>query len=241
MATTKQIDSFIKEIAPLIQKYAKKYGYKVASPIIAQACLESGYGTSSLAYKYHNYFGLKCGSSWRGKSVNLQTKEEYTAGTLTTIRDNFRVFDNMEDGVKGYFDFISMTRYKNLKTATTPKQYLELIKADGYATSSTYVNNNMSLVSKYNLTKYDKEEKESGTKDNSDNSTATTKYYKKYTGRSMEIDKVFKAVGVPAKYYGNYTKRKAVAKKNNISNYVGSYEQNIKLINLAKNGKLKKV
>lgn len=241
MATAKQVKEFIEEIAPIIQKYAKKYGYKVCSPIIAQACLESAYGTSSLAYKYHNYFGLKCGSYWRGKSVNLHTKEEYTAGTLTTIRDNFRVYDSMDAGVKGYFEFISTTRYKNLKTATTPKQYLELIKADGYATSSTYVNNNMSLVSKYNLTKYDKEEKESGTKDNSDTTTATTKYYKKYTGRSMEIDKVFKAVGVPAKYYGNYTKRKAVAKKNNISNYVGSYEQNIKLINLAKNGKLKKV
>lgn len=241
MATAKQVKEFIEEIAPIIQKYAKKYGYKVCSPIIAQACLESAYGTSSLAYKYHNYFGLKCGSYWKGKSVNLQTKEEYTAGTLTTIRDNFRAYDSMDAGVKGYFEFIATTRYKNLKTATTPKQYLELIKADGYATSSTYVNNNMSLVSKYNLTKYDKEEKESGTKDNSDNSTATTKYYKKYTGRSMEIDKVFKAVGVPAKYYGNYTKRKAVAKKNNISNYVGSYEQNIKLINLAKNGKLKKV
>lgn len=241
MATAKQVKEFIEKIAPIIQKYAKKYGYKVCSPIIAQACLESAYGTSSLAYKYHNYFGLKCGSYWKGKSVNLQTKEEYTAGTLTTIRDNFRAYDSMDAGVKGYFEFISTTRYKNLKTATTPKQYLELIKADGYATSSTYVNNNMSLVSNYNLTKYDKEEKESGTKDNSDTTTATTKYYKKYTGRSMEIDKVFKAVGVPAKYYGNYTKRKAVAKKNNISNYVGSYEQNIKLINLAKNGKLKKV
>lgn len=241
MATAKQVKEFIEEIAPIIQKYAKKYGYKVCSPIIAQACLESAYGTSSLAYKYHNYFGLKCGSYWRGKSVNLQTKEEYTAGTLTTIRDNFRVYDSMDAGVKGYFEFIATTRYKNLKTATTPKQYLELIKADGYATSSTYVNNNMSLVSKYNLTKYDKEKKESGTKDNSDTTTATTKYYKKYTGRSMEIDKVFKAVGVPAKYFGNYTKRKTVAKKNNISNYVGSYEQNIKLINLAKNGKLKKV
>lgn len=241
MATAKQVKEFIEKIAPIIQKYAKKYGYKVCSPIIAQACLESAYGTSSLAYKYHNYFGLKCGSQWKGKSVNLQTKEEYTAGTLTTIRDNFRVYDSMDAGVKGYFDFISTTRYKNLKTATTPKQYLELIKADGYATSSTYVNNNMSLVSKYNLTKFDKGKKESGTKDNGYTTTATTKYYKKYTGRSMEIDKVFKAVGVPAKYYGNYAKRKAVAKKNNISNYVGSYEQNNKLINLAKNGKLKKV
>lgn len=241
MATVKQIENFIKQIAPLIQKYAKQYGYKVSSPIIAQACLESAYGTSSLAYKYHNYFGLKCGSYWIGKSVNLSTKEEYTTGTLTTIRDNFRVFDNMEDGVKGYFDFISMTRYKNLKTATTPKQYLEYIKADGYATSSTYVANNMALVDKYNLTKYDVLSKANSSGTTTNTTAKTSKYYKKYTGRSMELDKILKAIGVPAKYYGNYAKRKAIATKNGIANYTGTYEQNVKLIELAKKGKIKKV
>ena len=146
--------SFIEQIAPIIQKYAKEYGYKVCSPILAQACLESAYGKSGLA-KYHNYFGLKCGSSWKGKSVNMKTKEEYTVGTLTTIRDNFRAYDSMEEGVKGYFDFISTKRYANLKTATTPLQYLTFIKSDGYATSSSYVTNNMNVVNKYNLTQYD--------------------------------------------------------------------------------------
>lgn len=155
MATEKQINDFIKTIAPIIQEYAKKNGYKIASAIIAQACLESAYGLSGLSANYYNYFGLKCGSAWKGKSVNLSTKEEYTKGTLTNIKDNFRVFDNMAAGVAGYFEFISTTRYKNLKTAKTPQEYLERIKADGYATSSTYVANNMALIEKYNLTKYD--------------------------------------------------------------------------------------
>lgn len=155
MATQAQIQKFITKVAPLVQKYAKQYGYKVASPIIAQACLESGYGISSLAAKYHNYFGLKCGSSWKGKSVNLMTKEEYTPGVHTTIRDNFRVYDSMEEGVKGYFEFISYSRYGNLKNAKTAKEYLTYIKADGYATSSTYVQSNMALVTKYKLEKYD--------------------------------------------------------------------------------------
>ena len=155
MATQAQIQKFITKVAPLVQKYAKQYGYKVASPIIAQACLESGYGISSLAAKYHNYFGLKCGSSWKGKSVNLMTKEEYTPGVHTTIRDNFRVYDSMEEGVKGYFEFISYSRYANLKNAKTAKEYLTYIKADGYATSSTYVQSNMALVTKYKLEKYD--------------------------------------------------------------------------------------
>lgn len=155
MALSKERQNFIASIAKLVQKYAPQYGIKVYSPIIAQAILESGWGESKLAATYHNYFGLKCGSKWTGKSVNMKTQEEYTAGTKTTITDNFRAFDSMEEGVKGYFEFIQLTRYQNLKGITDPKKYLETIKADGYATSSTYVENNMNLVVQYKLTQYD--------------------------------------------------------------------------------------
>ncbi len=155
MATKAESLDFIAKIAPIIQKYAKAYGYQVASPIIAQACIESAYGKSSLGYKYHNYFGMKCGSAWKGKSVNLKTKEEYTVGTLTSISANFRVYDSIEEGIKGYFEFISGKRYQNLKSAKYPKEYLQMIKQDGYATSSTYVDTNMNCINKWNLTQYD--------------------------------------------------------------------------------------
>ena len=146
---------FINKIASYVQKYAYVYGILVHSPIIAQAILESGWGGSKLAKRYHNYFGLKCGSQWKGRSVNMTTKEEYTKGTLTTIKDNFRVYDSMEDGVEGYFVFIQKSRYHNLRGITDPEKYLKTIKADGYATSSTYVANNMRLIRQYGLTKYD--------------------------------------------------------------------------------------
>ena len=67
---------FIKSIAEYVKKYASAYGIAVHSPIIAQAVLESGWGESKLASVYHNYFGLKCGTKWTGKSVNLSTMEE---------------------------------------------------------------------------------------------------------------------------------------------------------------------
>lgn len=50
---------FIETIAAYIKKYAPMYGIEVVSPIIAQAVLESGYGTSELAVNAHNYFGMK--------------------------------------------------------------------------------------------------------------------------------------------------------------------------------------
>lgn len=146
---------FIQQIARYVKKYANSYGIKVHSPIIAQAILESGWGESRLASQYHNYFGLKCGTKWTGKSVNMTTQEEYQPGTMTTIKDNFRVYDNMEEGVKGYFEFIQLARYQNLKGITDPKKYLETIKADGYATSSSYVTNTYKLVEQYKLTQYD--------------------------------------------------------------------------------------
>lgn len=153
--STAQAKQFINQIAPLIQLEAKNRGYKVCSTIIAQAIVESASGTSSLGYKYHNYFGMKCGSSWRGKCVNMATKEEYTVGHISNIRDNFRVFDSMYEGVAGYFDFINTKRYANLKTASDYRQYANMLKADGYATSSTYVNTLISVVNKYGLDKYD--------------------------------------------------------------------------------------
>ena len=155
MSTQAERALFIEKIAPLIQAEAKARGYKLCSPIIAQSICESNFGLSSLSKNWHNYFGMKCGSSWKGPSVNLKTKEEYTKGTLTTIRDNFRVYSSMEEGVKGYFDFISTKRYANLKGCETPKEYLETIKAAGYATSSSYVNTNMNFVNTYGLEKYD--------------------------------------------------------------------------------------
>lgn len=147
---------FIEKIADCVEKYAYLYGIEVHSPIIAQAILESGWGKSGLASKYHNYFGLKCGSSWKGKSVNMATKEEYKVGTLTNIRDNFRVYDSMEAGVKGYFEFINTKRYANLKGVTSPEEYVKRIKADGYATSSTYVDNIMRVIRDNKLTRFDR-------------------------------------------------------------------------------------
>ena len=148
---------FIDCIAPLIIKYAPQWGVKVYSPIIAQAILESASGQSSLGKKYNNFFGLKCGTLWTGPSVNLATGEEYTPGTYTTIYANFRVFSNMEEGVKGYFEFLfkNRDRYDNLIGETDPYRYLEKIKADGYATSSKYVQNTYNVIKSYNLTRFD--------------------------------------------------------------------------------------
>lgn len=149
-------EKFMKEVAPVIVRVATEKGYKYPSAIIAQAICESGWGDSLLASKYFNFFGMKCGSSWKGKYTDMRTKEEYKKGTLTDISAKFRAYDSIEQGVRGYFDFISTKRYANLKKANSAHDYIEMLKADGYATSSTYVDTVYNIWRINELGKYDK-------------------------------------------------------------------------------------
>ena len=148
-------ETFIQKVAEKVSKYAPLYGICVHSPIIAQAIIESGWGKSGLASKYHNYFGLKCGSSWKGGSVNMATKEEYKPGVVTNIRDNFRTYEDFDAGIRGYFEFINTRRYANLKRVKNPEEYVRRLKADGYATSSKYVDNIMRVIRDNKLTRFD--------------------------------------------------------------------------------------
>ena len=130
---------FIDMISKYIRPIAKEKGYPFVSAIVAQACLESNFGRSSLSSRYNNFFGMKCGNSWKGKSVNMRTREEYVKGTMTNIKDNFRAYDSIEEGIKGYFSFISTRRYSNLKNASSPYEYIDLLKEDAWATDYSYV------------------------------------------------------------------------------------------------------
>lgn len=155
---------FIREIAALVKKYAPSYGIKVYSPIIAQAVLESAYGTSELAVNACNYFGLKYRKGRCKTCIGIYNKvgsEQNKDGSYTSSPMEWCKFADMENGVIGYFDFINISNYANLKGVTEPREYLERIKADRYATSHDYVENLLRVISDWKLTDYDeKEEKE---------------------------------------------------------------------------------
>lgn len=143
---------FINQIAPAIREAGM--GIYCTSAIIGMACLESNFGNSSLASKYHNYFGMKCGSSWKGASVNMKTSEYINDGYVS-IKDNFRVYNSLVEGVQGFFDFIQYQRYSNLKDIKEPRQFLEMIVKDGYCTSPTYTQSVLSIIERYDLRQYD--------------------------------------------------------------------------------------
>ena len=74
---------------------------------------------------------------------------------LTQVSAYFRKYPDMQSGVIGYYDFISSKRYANLKDAVTYEQYAQYLKADGYATSSTYVQTLCKTVAAYGLIAFD--------------------------------------------------------------------------------------
>ena len=150
-------EEFINEVAKSVIKYAPQFNIKVCSPIIAQACLESAYGTSHKA-QYHNYFGLKyranrvtCHSGY----FNDNSVEHNTDGSYTPINTDWYKFESLDKGILGYFQFINVSIYNNVKGVTEPKEYITRLRNDGYATDLQYVDKVMKVINDNNLTRFD--------------------------------------------------------------------------------------
>ena len=67
-----------------------------------------------------------------------------------------------------------------------------------------------------------------------------SRYYSKYVGTDKNIDVVFRKIGVESKYIGSYLARTPIAKVNGFINYSGAFRENTTLIQLAKQGRLKR-
>lgn len=155
--------TFDEEVAKYVKQYAPLYGIKVVSPIVAQAIKESAWGKSELATKANNFFGIKfkkgrCPSAL-DKPYVKEGSEQLPDGSYASSVMQWFQFDNIEQCVIGYFDFINIERYKNLKGVTDAYEYCKLIKADGYATSLNYADSLYNdYILKYDLKKYDEKE-----------------------------------------------------------------------------------
>jgi flagellum-specific peptidoglycan hydrolase FlgJ len=151
-------ESFIKEIAPYAQEIQASY-YILASLIIAQACLESGYGTSKLATEAKNLFGTK--GSYNGKALNVATVEHDEKGNEYTIFADFKMYptwlESLEDLADKYKNGVSWdpNKYKAVIGCSNYKEAAQAVKDAGYATDISYVTKLTDIIEKYDLTKYD--------------------------------------------------------------------------------------
>ena len=152
-------EQFIENVAKYVKQYAPLYGIKCYSAVISQAILESACGTSELATNANNFFGLKYREGRCPTAIGTYYKvgSEQDANTGQYVSSNMKwfKFSDFPSGIQGYFDFINIGNYKNLKGITDPRTYLETIKNDGYCTSIKYVQNCLNVIDKYDLTQYD--------------------------------------------------------------------------------------
>lgn len=152
---------FINSMAILIKKYYTTFNFNNVSVPLAQSILESNFGKSELAINANNYFGLKHRENRCPSSIGVYIKEgseQNPDGTYTNSTMTWEKFSNMEDSVKGYYEFLTNApngRYDNLKGVNSPEIYIRLIKDDGYATSNDYVEKILNIIDEYDLRKYD--------------------------------------------------------------------------------------
>lgn len=135
-------------------------GYKayniLPSLTIAQAILESGWGTTQLAIKGKNLFGIKAFSDWKGKRITMETSEWYN-GVKQVIKADFRAYDSYDDSIMDHNKLLSTSRYEPVRKCKDYKSACEAVYKCGYATDPDYAQKLIRLIEQYRLYEYDNE------------------------------------------------------------------------------------
>ena len=144
---------------PIYLDYINKYKdiaidhqkrYKIpASITLAQGLLESAAGTSELARKSNNHFGIKCHNSWEGKRVYNDDDEK---------AECFRKYRNSKESYEDHALFLTKSpRYEKLfkLDITDYKGWAHGLKRCGYATDKAYASKLIQTIELYGLHRYD--------------------------------------------------------------------------------------
>ena len=124
-----------------------------ASITLAQGILESGSGNSKLAKEANNHFGIKCATEWKGETI-LQDDDNKD--------DCFRVYKSPEESFRDHTEFLKRKRYASLfeLDKNDYRGWANGLKTAGYATNPRYAELLISLVERYDLSRFDRIENE---------------------------------------------------------------------------------
>ena len=170
---------FLRNIIPAAQNVAR--GKDIyASVMIAQAALESGWGTSALSKApNHNLFGVK--GSYNGQSVNMQTLEDSGGQNYYSIQADFRKYPSYQESLEDYADKIvngisgAPLFYSGAwKSKTNSYQDATAYLTGRYATDTAYGSKLNRIIEQFGLTKYDTETAVSMAEEIASNETTTT-------------------------------------------------------------------
>ncbi|MFC6254411.1 glucosaminidase domain-containing protein [Secundilactobacillus hailunensis] len=179
-------DHFISSMSSPVKKVATKYRL-YPSVMMAQAALESGWGTSQLSMTADNYFGIK--GAYNGASVTMNTAEYNADGQLYYTDAAFKKYpsatasmtDNaqlLRNGIAWNPNYYSGTWRENAPTYADAANAL----TGTYATAPNYGTSLINLIQAYNFNALD-------------NTTTSTKKSSSASAHATDATKVTYYVG----------------------------------------------
>lgn len=125
-----------------------RYGVP-ASITLAQGLIESRAGTSTLAVRNKNHFGIKCFSKSCGKG-------HCSNHTDDSHKDFFRIFKSPWESFRAHSVMVTTGRYAKLKKyGRDYRKWAYGLKRVGYATDRKYAETLIGLIERLNLQYYD--------------------------------------------------------------------------------------
>ena len=117
-----------------------------ASFTIAEAALESAWGTSLLATNGKNLFGVKADSSWTGNTMSIRTREWFT-GRWESVDALWRKYPDWAGSIADHAKFLMTNkRYAPAFLTTNVADFTAAVHKAGYATDPTYTQKIMSVI-----------------------------------------------------------------------------------------------
>jgi len=142
--------AFFRSMAPEALLAAREHALP-PSVMLAQAALESGWGRSTLATRYNNFFGMKAGRA-AAAAVLLETVE----GVGTPARARFRQYESLGASVRDHARLIAGDpRYAAAQDAAGDWRRYAAALAPVYATDPAYAERLVYLVERYELHRLD--------------------------------------------------------------------------------------
>lgn len=138
---------YVRRFAKVAQTEMQQYGIP-ASIKLAQGLLESKSGTSPLATKNNNHFGIKCFS----KSC---TKGHCRNFSDDSHKDFFRIYPTAWESYRAHSLFLQGKRYQHLQTTSNYKEWAYGLQKAGYATDKQYAQKLIRLIEGLGLERYD--------------------------------------------------------------------------------------
>ncbi|WP_080146733.1 glucosaminidase domain-containing protein [Marinilactibacillus piezotolerans] len=157
------VKNFINAHHDRVKKYANQANL-YPSVMMAQAILESGWGSSKLSSPpYHQLFGIK-GTSDSRETITMPTREwiidknHKDGGYFITINAEFRVYPSYNEAFQDQAKFLQNNRRYKLvfrNYASTFKDATKALQDAGYATDPEYAEKLNSIIERWDLTRLD--------------------------------------------------------------------------------------